>query len=617
LPFLHGEAAHPLTGHVRSVSGQREEAHVSIAAAERRRDLPGPDFRTLFEASPGLYLVLSLDFRIVAVSDAYLRAAMTQRDAIIGRHIFDVFPDNPEDAAASGVRNLRASLERVLADGVPDVMAVQKYDIRKPGGGFEERYWSPVNSPVLNGGSTVKYIIHRVEDVTDFVRLRQQEAAQTRENAALHDRAERMETEVFVRARQLQETNARLRAANEELARRNAELAELNERLRELDRARTEAERANRTKDEFLSVVSHELRTPLNVIQGWLWQAKRSGAPERLKQRALEIIERNVNVQARLVEDLLDTSRAAIGKLHLRKRLVDLAQACQGAVDGIERHAHAKGLTITFRAPEQPLFVWGDGDRLQQVIANLLSNALKFTPTGGSIEVTAARDGTHGRVTVSDTGIGVPPEFLPSMFEPFAQADDSTTRQFGGLGLGLAIVRQIVLLHGGRVRAASDGRRGTTVDLEFPIPAVLEEPEERGRRSEMALSPEPRLDGVTVLVVDDDLDACEAVRLVLEQHGAVVQTAASGAEALQMLPALEPDVLVADLAMPELDGYDLIRRVRRQAAASDLPAVALTAHTGAARDAALLAGFQHFTSKPVPPADLVTLVERMCGSAAR
>jgi signal transduction histidine kinase len=495
--------------------------------------------------------VLTPDFHIVAATDAYLRATMTTRDVILGRHLFDVFPDNPADSGATGVKNLRASLERVLASGAPDTMAPQKYAIRRPaveGSGFEERYWLPTNSPVFDDAGNVEFIMHRVEDVTDVVRFRHE----------------------------LQES-----------------------------------ERGSRAKDEFLSVVSHELRTPLNVIQGWLWQVKRPDAPAHIRQRGIEIIERNVTVQARLIEDLLDTSRGVIGKLRLRRRLVDLAQVCGAAVEGIERHAATKGLQVAFAPADGPVFVWGDADRLQQVIANLLSNALKFTPAGGVIEVAARRDESRMRVTVRDTGIGVPPEFLASMFEPFAQADTTTTRQYGGLGLGLAIVKQIVTLHGGTVSARSDGSEGTAVTLEFPIPAVLADADEHVRPREAAAEGERRLGGLKVLVVDDEPDACEAVRLVLEQHGATVRTTTSGAAALDLLDTMTPDVLVADLAMPEVDGYDLIRRVRLQARSTELPAVALTAFTDTAREAALHAGFQHFTSKPVPPADLVTLIEEL------
>jgi signal transduction histidine kinase/CheY-like chemotaxis protein len=518
---------------------------------QSNHNLPVPDFRALFEAVPGLYLVLTPDLRIAAVSDAYLRATMTRRDVILGRHLFDVFPDNPDDTTATGVHNLRASLDRVLATRQADAMPIQKYDIQRPhetGGGFEERHWSSVNSPVLDATSNVAYIIHRVEDVTDVVRLE-------------------------------------------------------------------EAEQANRLKDEFLSVVSHELRTPLNVIQGWLWQLKKPDATPELRQRALDIIERNVSVQSRLVEDLLDTSRAAIGKLHVRRRPVDLTHACRAAVDAVQRHAQAKAVTLRLTAPDAPVVISGDVDRLQQAISNLLSNAIKFTPSGGAIDVLLRRDGRQVRIEVRDTGIGVPASFLQSMFEPFVQADRSTTREYGGLGLGLSIVKQIVLLHGGAVAASSEGEgRGTTVVVDLPIPAVVDEPDPQV--PDTAHQPHTtRLDGITVLVVDDEPEACEAVKRVLEHHGAVVSAAGSSADALRLVQELRPDVLVADLAMPGMDGYDLIKQVRALSSGAAVPAVALTALVGAARETALQAGFELYESKPILAGDLVSLVARLADGA--
>jgi CheY-like chemotaxis protein len=273
-------------------------------------------------------------------------------------------------------------------------------------------------------------------------------------------------------------------------------------------------------------------------------------------------------------------------------------------------------LTVTFVAPDVPIFIGGDSDRIQQAISNVLSNSLKFTPPGGSINVRTAREGTGARVTITDTGSGVPVDFLPTMFEPFAQADKTTTRQLGGLGLGLAIVKQIVTLHGGAVTGTSAGPdQGTTIALEFPIPAVLEEPGERLARRDDRAAMGQRLAGVKVLVVDDEPDACEAVRLVLEDNGALVRTAASATEALDIMPELRPDVIVADLAMPDRDGYELIREVRMRAGTRQVPAVALTAYMDTARDPALSAGFQQFSSKPIRPEDLVTLVEDLTESA--
>lgn len=600
--------------------------------------LPVPDFRALFESAPGLYLVLTRELVIVAASDAYLWATMTRRSEILGRYLFDVFPDNPEDAEATGVRNLRASLERVLATEAPDAMAVQKYDIRRPdaaGGGFEERYWSPINSPVFNGGNKVRYIIHRVEDVTEFVRLKQFGAEQERRHEALQARAEKMESEIFMRARELQESNSRLRESNEELARINAEREESRrilqaalssseqdlarlahahvERQREIDEARAAAEAANRSKDQFLGIVSHELRTPLNVIQGWVWHLKRPDASLQVRNRAVEVIERNISLQARLVEDLIDLAGAAAGKLRLQKRLVDVVGACEAAVEIARLQALAKKIDLQWEPPNQPVFIWGDADRLQQAISNLISNAIKFTPQHGTIAVGAQRAGTRARIEVRDSGVGVAPEFLPKMFDPFVQADQSARRRFGGLGLGLAIVKQIVSVHGGTVTATSEGEnQGTTMTMEFPIPAVLEEPGYLD--TPRAFTPESRLDGIKVIVVDDEPESCEAVGRILEHHGASVFVAQSAAAALELISNVGAHVLVSDLAMPEADGYELIRRVRNLPSARHLPAAALTAYVGEAHAAALSAGFQMSQAKPVAAAELVALVAGLAAS---
>lgn len=600
-----------------------------------------PDFRALFESAPGLYLVLTRDLNIVAASDAYLRATMTQRAEVLGRHLFDVFPDNPEDADATGVRNLRASLERVIATGAPDAMAVQKYDIPRPGeqgGGFEERYWSPINSPVFNGGNAVRYIIHRVEDVTEFVRLKQLGVERERNHEALQARAEKMESEIFMRAQELQESNRRLREINEELARSNAERAESRdilqaalsstehdlsrlaqahvERQREIDEARAAAEAANRAKDEFLGIVSHELRTPLNVIQGWVWHLKRPDSTIQAKQRAVEVIERNIALQARLVEDLIDLAGAAAGKLRLRKRLVDIATIGEGAVEIASVDALAKGIVIRWDAPDRPIFIWGDADRLQQAISNLISNAIKFTPQRGTIGVSVTRAGTQARIEVRDSGVGVAPEFLDRMFDPFVQADQSARRRFGGLGLGLAIVKQIATVHGGSASAVSAGEnQGTTIMLEFPIPAVMEEPDVTDLRPHF--DAEQRLDGIRVVVVDDEADACEAVRRILEIHGAQVHVAQSASEALKLISETVPDVLISDLAMPDTDGFELIRRIRGMPNARHVPAAALSAYVGEAHAAALSAGFHHSQSKPVAPEELVGVVSRLAQHDSR
>ena len=291
--------------------------------------------------------------------------------------------------------------------------------------------------------------------------------------------------------------------------------------------ARLAAEESARLKDQFLSTLSHELRTPLNVILGWAWQLRRAELPPPLA-RAVEVIERNATVQARLVEDLLDTSRASAGDMKLHLGLVDLFGVCELVADLTRRTATAKGIGFTVRLDGTAPIIWGDGNRVQRIVENLVSNAIKFTPSNGSIGVTVTRTGSRARLVVVDTGIGIHREFLPHMFESFRQADAGTTRRTGGLGLGLTIVRQLVEMHGGTVRAESPGEgHGTTVTVEFPIPAVFEQTESWMQRHG-GLVAGTRLDNVTILVVDDEPEVCETISMILEQHGAKVRTATSG-----------------------------------------------------------------------------------------
>ena len=333
-------------------------------AMETSDDRITPDFRALFESAPGPYLVLTPTLHIVAVSNAYLRVTMTQRAAILGRHLFDVFPDNPDDDGASGERNLRDSLERVLATGEPDTMAVQKYDIRRPdedGGGFEVRYWSPLNAPVFGDDGQLAYIIHRVEDVTEFVRLKQQETAYTREHAALVDRAERMEAEVFLRAQAVQEANAQLRQANEELARRNAERAELNDRLHHLDRLKT----------SFFANVSHDLRTPLTLVLGPL-QRLLDGPdlPEEWRE-PLDMAVRNALILLKHVNDLLDVSRLDAGKMTVQRRTVDVARVVRSTATTFDGLARERGMTYEISTPDE-LRAQVDADKIRRIVANLI-----------------------------------------------------------------------------------------------------------------------------------------------------------------------------------------------------------------------------------------------------
>jgi signal transduction histidine kinase len=618
------------------------------------RDRRTPDFRTLFESVPGLYLVLTPDLRVVAASDAYLRATMTERDQVLGRELFAILPDNPDDSAATGTRHLRASLERVRATKTADMMAVRKYDIRRPerdGGGFEERYWRPLNSPVCQPDGELAYIIHCVEDVTEFIRFEHQDREQAPRTELMKDRSETMVAELSARAQPLQDVNRQLRAANTELAERDVERKDLqaeqrasavgwsyvsdtsapaartpvpretrepaeystvlvvednpdmarfvagalrgeyvvrtansaqealdlavNEipdlvvtdlmmpgtrgaellkalrgrpafsgipvlvltaraddelrvgllragaqdylvkpfavdelrvrvhnllmvknsrqalqqalasteedlailtrahiaRQRDLELARAEAESASRLKDEFLAIVSHELRTPLTSILGWAGMLRKHGEFEldtNAAERAFESIERNARTQKHLIEDLLDVSGIATGRLSVQMDMVQFSEVILRAIDAIRPAANDKAISLQVSL-QSSTHVRADRDRLEQAACNLLSNAVKFTPPGGAVHVTLTEEGGSVVLRVSDTGRGLTPDAMAHVFDPFWQNEPSASREIGGLGLGLPIVRHIVQLHGGNVDVDSGGMGiGSTFTVRLP-----------------------------------------------------------------------------------------------------------------------------------------------------
>jgi signal transduction histidine kinase len=372
-----------------------------------------------------------------------------------------------------------------------------------------------------------------------------------------------------------------------------------------LHRARTEAESANRLKDEFLATLSHELRTPLNAILGWTSMLVRGQIdPSRLPS-VYQALARNTQAQAQLIEDVLDVSRIISGKLTLQPATIDLCDTVARAIDAVRPAAAAKHVAIAVREPSG-CFVFGDPDRLQQVFWNLLSNAVKFTPSGGSVEVNGARCADDIVVTVTDTGIGIPPEFVPFVFDKFRQSDQSATRTHGGLGLGLSIVKHLTELHGGTVSAASEGP-GRGARFEVRLPAV-EAAHFAGVQSGSDKASGVRFQGRSILVVDDDESTRDIVTAALEAVDARVQVAASASEARERLAEHTPAAIVADLGMPSEDGYSFIRGVRASDA-RDVPAVALSAYADAAsREAALAAGFTAFVAKPARPDELVEIV---------
>ena len=389
-------------------------------------------------------------------------------------------------------------------------------------------------------------------------------------------------------------------------------------------RARKEAEAANQAKDQFLATVSHELRTPLGAILGWTRILRSQSADAQMLARGLETIERNATAQAQLIEDILDVSRIISGKLRLVPKTVNLAAVVQAAVDSIKPTVEAKRIRLKTLLEAHDVSVKGDAGRLQQVVWNLLSNAVKFSSAGQEVQVGMKLVNSQVEIAVIDAGQGIPAAFLPHVFEPFRQADGSTSRKHGGLGIGLSIVRQLVELHGGTIEVFSDGEgKGATFRLRLPVADQQTEAETMPQSAEPAKSrarPElptklPRvLEGKKVLAVDDELDARELIGFILEMGGAKVELAASTDEALEVLQSWKPDIIVADIGMPVKDGYALIQIIRNGSRRDIalVPAIALTAYARAEERArALHAGFQAHMTKPVEPSELLSSIARV------
>jgi signal transduction histidine kinase len=396
-------------------------------------------------------LVLTADLTIVAVTDAYLRATMTQRDEILGRGLFDVFPDNPDDPAATGVRNLRASLDRVRQNRVPDTMAVQKYDVRRPeseGGGFEERYWSPTNFPVLDAGGALAYIIHRVEDVTEFVRLKQLGNEREALTGQLRARAEQMEGEVYLRSREVAQANQQLHEANAELSRLASELKQSNKEL-----------------ESFSYSVSHDLRAPLRAIDGFSQAVLEDYATSLPAdgQRLLATIRQNTNRMGRLIDDLLSFSR--LGRKELEMVPVDLTALAEAVARELRKAEPERRVEVTVAALPS---VQGDYSLLRQVLTNLIGNAFKFTRhrPEARVEIGSRSEGGETAFYVRDNGTGFDVRYAGKLFGVFQRLhrDD----EFEGTGVGLALVQRIIHRHGGRVWAEGRVDEGATFSFTLP-----------------------------------------------------------------------------------------------------------------------------------------------------
>jgi signal transduction histidine kinase len=526
-----------------------------------------PDFRVLFEAAPALLLVMDPELRIVAVSDDYLEATMTRREEIIGRGIFDVFPDNPEDPEATGVSNLSASLDRVRREREPDTMAIQKYDIQRPeqeGGGFEERFWSPRNVPVVDEAGELAYIIHRVRDVTDYVRLT--------------ERGTEQEAELFLRTQELQKLNQELQTAAQ-------------------------------AKNEFLSRMSHELRTPLAAIMGFSELLGLADLDERKHEWAATILKAGQHL-LQLVDEVLDISRIEAGELSISVEPVPVTPLIDEAMELIK--PLAEGRRVTLHPPSIPKgvgYLRADTQRLKQVVINLLSNAVKYNREGGDVEVSVEGVGSdHVQIAVTDTGEGIAPDSMEKLFVPFERLDAGADVQ--GTGLGLALSRSLVEAMGGTLTVSSTPGEGSTftVELARGEPAAVAAPDTQ----EHELAGERTYDGErSLLYIEDTVANVRLVEEILSSRPSIrLLPAGMGSLGLDLAAEHSPDLVLLDLHLPDIDGNEVLARLRADERTKDIPVVILSADATDRTPGPLLeAGAQAYLTKPIGVRELLEVVD--------
>jgi PAS domain S-box-containing protein len=530
------------------------------------------DFRALFEHSPVPLLVLDPELRIVAVTDAYLRATLADREEIVGRGIFEVFPDNPDDTQATGESNLRGSLQRVIRTREPDAMAFQRYDIRKPDGEWEARYWSPLNTPVLDERGRLQCIMHRVEDVTEFVLLRAQ--------------AEHAQEEA-------------------DILRRSAELRAKNDELRE----------ASAAKDDFVSRMSHELRTPLTAVSGFSELLARADLQPQQREWA-QLIRSGSQHLGRLIDDVLDISRIAAGRMSLSLEPVALGPLLLDVQELLKPLAARNDITLEpATSPAGHGYVFADSRRLKQVMINLVVNAIKYNRPSGTVKIAVApHDDGRIRIAVTDTGKGIDAESLQRLFTPFERLEAATSG-IDGIGLGLALSRNLIEAMQGTIGVDSTPGEGSTFWIELDrgdTPAVLDHP------ADSPLLATRSYDGARrVLYIEDTLANVRLIEAILLARPAIeLIPAMQGQLGLDLAREHVPDLIMLDIHLPDLDGNEVLVRLQRDPATREIPVVILSADaTESHRRHLLAAGAAAYLTKPIDVAGLLETLDRHLVSA--
>jgi PAS domain S-box-containing protein len=696
--------------------------------ARGRSRTTSPDFRTLFERAPGLFLVLQPDLTIVAVSDAYLEATMTRREEIVGRALFEVFPANPDDPAATGVSNLRASLDRVRSSLVPDTMAVQKYDIRRPdedGGGFEERYWSPVNTPIVGSDGKLSYIVHRVEDVTEFVRLKHLGTAQQQLAEQLQSRTAEVEAEVYRRAQEISATNRQLQraildlgrsqsfldsvienipamvfvkdAANLRFVRQNRageellghsrsamigktdydffppeeaefftskdrevleagrvvdipeepidtvtgrrylhtrkipifdeegkpvyllgiseDITERKEAADALQAAREEAERANRAKTEFLSRMSHELRTPLNAILGFAQLLELEPLPDDQREHVDYILSAGRHLLD-LINEILDISRIESGQMSLSAEPVEISEVIDEVVALISPQADARRVTVATGSAACDQYVMADRQRLKQVLLNLTSNAVKYNRSEGSVTIACDASQDRMRISVTDTGHGIAPEYLERLFRPFDRlgAEIGTVE---GTGMGLALSKGLIEAMGGAIGVDTRLDTGSTFWIELDMAEGPIEAYERLHPSRIDAASVPEKESRLILQIEDNASNLRLVeRIVRRQSGLRIIGTGTGRSGIDLARKRRPDLVLLDLHLPDITGHEVLRQLQTYPETRKTPVVVLSADATRAQIGRLIDGGAFgYVTKPIDVAIFLETVSRALDGA--